>query len=542
MRALFGLLFLSISSLGVGVLLWPSLAAAQGSEKTVPNGHQHPLVREAIDTQHRHMWSLHNTPDVVGTGVGIRADGLPVIKVFTKRAGVRGIPEWLESIPVCVEETGMVVALGNTTAKYRPAPIGVSTGHPDVTAGTIGARVRDDAGYVYALSNNHVYANTNNAIMGDPVLQPAPYDGGTYPVAAIGTLSAFRPIDFSSSGMNYIDAAIAVSSTSHLDNTTLPDGYGRPSSIPREASINMPVQKYGRTTSLTHGIISAINVSVEVCYEQVRRLCTKSAYFYDQIQISPAGFSAGGDSGSLIVTDDVAKNPVGLLFAGTNTTTFANRIQSVLDQFTVSIDGESGVTPTPPAAPSSLTAGAVSTSQINLSWADNSPDEDGFNIERCQGSISTCTDTGFSQIAIVGTGVTSYSNTGLSASATYTYRVSAYNAGGNSAYSNTVDAMTPAAPGLPAAPSSLTAGAVSTSQINLSWADNSPDEDGFNIERCQGSRCTNFLQIATVGQSVKTYSNTGLSRNTTYRYRVRAHNDGVYSAYSNVAKATTKRR
>ena len=110
-------------------------------------------------------------PDVVGTGVGIGLDGLPVIKVFTKRAGVRGIPEWLESIPVHVEVTGMVVALSDPTAKFpRPVPIGVSTGHPDITAGTIGCRVTDGTN-VYALSNNHVYANQNDANRGDSALQ-----------------------------------------------------------------------------------------------------------------------------------------------------------------------------------------------------------------------------------------------------------------------------------------------------------------------------------------------------------------------------------
>jgi len=60
----------------------------------------------------------------------------------------------------------------------RPAPIGVSTGHPRVTAGTIGCRVKDSSGRVYALSNNHVYAWENKASAGDNVLQPGAYDGG----------------------------------------------------------------------------------------------------------------------------------------------------------------------------------------------------------------------------------------------------------------------------------------------------------------------------------------------------------------------------
>jgi hypothetical protein len=93
----------------------------------------------------------------------------------------------------------------------------------------------------------------------------------------------------------------------------------------------------------------------------------------------------------------------------------------------------------------------------------------------------------------------------------------------------------------PAAPSNLTATAVSTSQINLAWTDNSNNEQGFKIERCQGNACTNFVEIAQVGANVTTFPNTGLARNTRYRYRVRAFNGGGNSAYSNIATARTFR-
>ena len=117
--------------------------------------------------------------------------------------------------------------------------------------------------------------------------------------------------------------------------------------------------------------------------------------------------------------------------------------------------------------------------------------------------------------------MTSYSNTGLAASTSYSYRVRAYNAAGDSDYSNTASAVTQAAPALPAAPTNLVATAVSKSQINLSWTDNATNETGFRIERCKGATCTNFAQIATVGANVTSYSNTKLTANTTYRYRVR---------------------
>jgi PKD repeat protein len=121
----------------------------------------------------------------------------------------------------------------------------------------------------------------------------------------------------------------------------------------------------------------------------------------------------------------------------------------------------------------------------------------------------------------------------------YRYRVRAFNGGGDSDYSNVAEVTTQDPPPPPAAPSNLTASAVSSSQINLAWTDNSGDEDGFKIERCQGAGCTNFAQIATVGANVTTYSNTGLSASTTYRYRVRAHNASGDSPYSNEAEATT---
>jgi hypothetical protein len=193
---------------------------------------------------------------------------------------------------------------------------------------------------------------------------------------------------------------------------------------------------------------------------------------------------------------------------------------------------------TPPAAPANLAAAAVSISQINLTWADSDNTEQGFKIERCTGA--GCSN--FAQIAAVGANVTSYSNTGLTASTSYSYRVRAYNAAGDSDYSNTASAVTQAAPALPAAPTNLFATVASKSQINLSWTDHADNETGFLIERCKGSTCTNFALIATVGVNVTTYANTGLSKNTTYRYRVRAYNASGNSAYSNIASATTPRR
>jgi subtilisin family serine protease len=193
--------------------------------------------------------------------------------------------------------------------------------------------------------------------------------------------------------------------------------------------------------------------------------------------------------------------------------------------------------PSPPAAPTGLSASAVSSSQINLSWTDQSTNENGFRIERCTGS--GCTS--FIEIGSVGVNVTTFQDTtGLAASTTYAYQVVAFNGGGGSSPSNVAEATTLTAPSVPAAPSNLTAAAISSSQINLSWTDNSSNETSFRIERCTGATCTAFSEIAAVGPNVTTYQNTtGLVAGTTYQYRVIAANGTGPSTPSNVAQATT---
>ena len=191
------------------------------------------------------------------------------------------------------------------------------------------------------------------------------------------------------------------------------------------------------------------------------------------------------------------------------------------------------VAPVPPAAPTSLAATTVSSSQINLSWTDNANNENGFKVEQ---SID---GTNFTQIATLGSNAVSFSVTGLSASTTYFYRVASFNDAGNSAFSNTASATTSASTPLPAAPSGLSATAVSSTRINLSWTDNAGNESGFMIERCKNPNCTNFAQIAQIGANVTTFADTTVNKNTAYNYRVRAFNATGNSAYSNTASAKT---
>ena len=116
----------------------------------------------------------------------------------------------------------------------------------------------------------------------------------------------------------------------------------------------------------------------------------------------------------------------------------------------------------------------------------------------------------------------------------YCYRVCATNSAGDSAYSNEVCGTTPLAK-----PTAATATAVSSSQINLTWIDNSAAETGYKIERKRLLGGT-YSQIAQVGANVQSYSDrTGLDPNTKYYYRIRATNGTLNSDYSNEPSATT---
>ena len=308
-----------------------------------------PDLTAAIAAQRQHTPKLLDIPGVVGTAVGL-SNGHVGVLLLVEREGLAGLPQVLDGVPVGVRVTGRIMAFSDPTQRQRPAPLGFSVGHPAITAGTIGARVRDALGHVYILSNNHVLANSNGASIGDPEYQPGPFDGGTS-ADQIATLTDFQTINFTGVN-NTIDAAIALSSVAVLDNAVpADDGYGMPNSTiygdangdglfdERDALLGLNVQKYGRTTRLTHGQITGVNATITVCYAVSGITCTKTARFVDQLIISPGGFSGGGDSGSLIVTDDANLNPVGLLFAGSASVTIANRIDLVLNRFGVTIDG-----------------------------------------------------------------------------------------------------------------------------------------------------------------------------------------------------------
>ena len=287
---------------------------------------------------------------VVGTAVGLGHSGEAVVDVFLDAPDAAALPTSVRGVAVRARVTGPFVALTlRPTAAAedvdpkqpfpRPVPIGVSTGHPDVSAGTIGARVTDGS-RVFALSNNHVFAASNGGSPGDNLLQPGVVDGGRNPDDVIGTLFDFEPLEFCSGPLcpsNLIDAALALTTADDLGFETPAGGYGAPRSSPLEATLGQAVQKFGRTTGPTEGRITGLNATLDVDYR------VGMVRFVGQLVISGAGFSGPGDSGSLIVSKDLFlgdRRPVGLLFAGSRTNTIANPIGLVLERFGVTVDGE----------------------------------------------------------------------------------------------------------------------------------------------------------------------------------------------------------
>ena len=370
-------------AVAVALVAISSISAGPPEGAGPPDGT--PGLIKASQVANAHAKGLLDILGIEGVGVGLTDAGVPAVAILLESEAV-AVPSELDGVPVVTLVTGKIYALCHKggkdpkgcgepppdptpdptpeppsdpclprTGKARPACIGTSTGHPSITAGTIGGRVTDGAS-VYALSNNHVYAASNSASIGDAVIQPGTFDGGSSPADDLGNLSAFveilfdpDPDDAVPGPDNAVDAAIAVSTMADLGNATPSDGYGTPKSTTITAYPNQKVKKYGRTTGETTGKVFAINATVDVGYGG-----GLVARFVDQIVITPGGFSAGGDSGSLVVVDGKGKDkaedrkPVGLLFAGSALSTIASPIDTVLASLTaelgpnvtLTIDGE----------------------------------------------------------------------------------------------------------------------------------------------------------------------------------------------------------
>ena len=224
----------------------------------------------------------------------------------------------------------------------RPVPIGVSIGHQDVTAGTLGCQVYQSSGchvQEFILSNNHVLANRNLALPYDLTAQPGPIDGGVLPTDGIAGLAQYEPIIFTTTASNIMDAAIAYTSAKEVGRSTPPDGYGTPRTTSVAASPNLQVRKYGRTSRNTTGTVVAVDAIINVDYSN------GTARFINQIIVmgdNDSPFSAAGDSGSLVVVANGAdaRRPVGLVFAGAGNVSAVNPIGPILSRFGIQVSGD----------------------------------------------------------------------------------------------------------------------------------------------------------------------------------------------------------
>jgi len=324
-------------------------------------------VREILKDRGNQLLKMQN---VVATGIGYKVtsgsktpylslvcsvkEKLPVSQIAKKDL----VPSDLDGIPTDVIRTGRIRALSNT-GRLRPAPGGSSIGHIDITAGTLGCLVQKNS-QIFILSNNHVLANSNAAQIGDPILQPGAYDGGKYPQDHIANLYEFVPVSFvevpsncstsktictildwlakltgssvrfkalsTKALTNLVDAAIAKPlNDSYVINEILEIGTIQGTAI---GELGMSIKKNGRTTGLTTGEITQVDVTTTVGYGG-----NNNAIFTDQLMAGD--MSQGGDSGSAVLTSD--NKLTGLLFAGGDSTTVINRIQNVFTALGVNI-------------------------------------------------------------------------------------------------------------------------------------------------------------------------------------------------------------
>lgn len=322
---------------------------------------------------------LMGKTNVVATGIGYKitngkiTDNLSIICSVESKKSKKSLsasellPQSLDSVPIDVNPTGAIYVFQDPKLRHRPAPGGVSIGHYQITAGTFGCTVKKN-GKRYILSNNHVLANSNEADLGDDILQPGSFDGGSRPGDVIAKLHEFVPITWDGGGgngggggsdcpianaaanvlngvaaaagrksrlravvenepaQNLVDCAIAEPN----DENDIKDDILQIGAISgvADGSLGMSLQKFGRTTEYTTGTILQVDVTSTINYGT-----GKTATFVDQLMAG--NMSAGGDSGSAIINND--KKIVGLLFAGSSSSTIINRIQNVFDLLNVTL-------------------------------------------------------------------------------------------------------------------------------------------------------------------------------------------------------------
>ena len=280
-------------------------------------------IRRAVEKA-----GLHRYPNVVGYSNklmprirrGVVVPEEQCVRIYVERKLPESQLKPSEVIPkrvkledgreVCTDvvEIGRIRKLQQLDPKqrWRPSPTGVSTSRADVnSAGTIGWFLVDENGVVYAISNNHVWADENRGSPGDPLLQPGRLDGGDPEKDVLFTLLDYVPIDFSG-GENKVDVAVAnILNYSNVYMSILNVGGVSGKRIP---GVGEDIVKMGRSTGLTKGTVTDDSATVQVGYS------SGPALFTDVIIAQGSGIIKGGDSGSPVLTS--SGEFAGLVFAG----------------------------------------------------------------------------------------------------------------------------------------------------------------------------------------------------------------------------------
>lgn len=359
-------------------------------------------INQVFQAQQLFQESLLAKPNVVGVAVGLKNQvGEPSVVVLVEQklplaalSADAMVPKEIDGVRTDVVEVGYLRAYASPRDRFRPEiPCGVSIGHYKITAGTLGAIVTDtQTGERLILSNNHVLANSNNALVGDAILQPGPADGGQNPGDLVARLERFIPLRYTDdpdtpppptpppptpppggggTGCDILTLVVSIVNglaallgsgqrvapvAAPLPPT--PQTAGISAQIPvnevdcalakpldpskftgdilgigqvsgtKAAALGMKVRKSGRTTGYTEGTVTLLNATVNVAYG------SRTARFTGQVITTP--ISQGGDSGSLIV-DGTENKAVGLLYAGSNLSTIFNPIDKVLAALKVTI-------------------------------------------------------------------------------------------------------------------------------------------------------------------------------------------------------------
>ena len=358
------------------------------------------VFQQIFQAQAQMQTLLMTLPNVIGVAAGYKESGgvrttQPALVVLVQQkkpldglAQSQRIPDEISGIPTDVYEVGYVRAQQHTE-RFRPViPGAASIGHYKVTAGTLGSMVRDrTTNERFILSNNHVLANSNEALIGDDILQPGATDGGQRPADVVAKLERFITLNYiegevgsqpeeptpnpggTSSGCDVVDVLVGLSNllasisgsekrvaatsaqtviaqpgkdnvvdaalARPLDQQMFSDqildiGTIRETTNPE---LDMQVRKSGRTTGLTQSKITLLNATINVAYSTSQG--DRTARFTGQVICDP--MSAGGDSGSLVVSDNKA---VGLLFAGSPLATIFTPISTVMNALNIRFEVE----------------------------------------------------------------------------------------------------------------------------------------------------------------------------------------------------------